>query len=224
MSELPSSDARPSRVRIVLALATIAVVFIGVRMSGVSSVGELNARVDTLGPWAFVGFVLAYALAVVAFVPASALTVAAGLVFGWLLGTVLVIVGATLGAAGAFLLARSSARPLAQRFAGRYVERIDGLVGNRTFMTVLLLRLLPLVPFSASNYAFGLARFRFDHYVLATAIGIIPGTAAYVAFGNSLADVGSAPFWYSIGALVSLAVVSGLIAHRIHRRDGIDGA
>lgn len=217
-----SIEVRTDWRRIVVAVAVLVLIVIGVRASGISSTGELKASVESLGAWAFVGFVVAYALAVIALLPASALTIAAGLLFGAVIGSVLVVVAATLGAAGAFLLARSSARPLAMRFAGRYVDRLDDLVGDRTFSTVLLVRLLPIVPFSASNYALGLARFQFGRYVLATALGIVPGTVAYVSFGSSLGQVGSPAFWISIVALTLLTLVTGLVARRIQRRTTTD--
>ena len=135
-------------------------------------------------------FVAVYAIACVALVPASVLTLAAGAVFGLVEGTVVAFIAATLGAAAAFLVARYLARDAVERrLAGnsRFVA-LDRALAVEGFKVIALLRLSPLFPFSFLNYALGLTRVRFGEYVLAS-VGMIPGTLLYVYYGKLAGDV-----------------------------------
>jgi uncharacterized membrane protein YdjX (TVP38/TMEM64 family) len=135
-----------------------------------------------LGPLYFGG---AYVAATVALLPASPLTLAAGYLFGTAKGTAVVSVAATTAAAASFALARGALRPLvASRLAGGLGAKLDAALRRDAFRGVLLVRLSPLFPFSASNYAFGgLTSVPFGPYVAATWAGALPATAAYVALG-----------------------------------------
>ncbi len=151
------------------------------------------AWVERQGIWGPVAFVFAYAIACVAFVPASLLTLAAGAIFGLGLGIALVLVGATLGAMASFLIARYVARDAMKRRFARNprLAAIDSVVGDDGRRIVLLMRLSPVFPFSALNYALGLTRLRFADFVVAMA-GIIPGTSLYVYSGTVAGAVAKA--------------------------------
>lgn len=173
------------------------------------------AWVNGLGVWGPVVFVLGYALAVVAFVPASLLTLAAGAIFGIGKGVLLVFIAAVLGSATAFLIARYVARDaIERRLAGNprfgAVDRAIGVEGRKI---VFLLRLSPLVPFTFLNYALGLTRVRFADYLLASP-GMLPGTLLYVYYGKLAGDVaalaGGAPVEKGAGYYAVLGL--GLVA------------
>lgn len=127
---------------------------------------------DSWGTWSSVAFVAVYAVMTVALVPGAIPSVAAGVLFGTIHGSILVVIGATIGAILAFLLARGAGRPLAMRFAHRHVARIDAYLGNHGFFTVLIARLVPIVPFSTSNYVFGLTAVS-GRFTAATAVRIV---------------------------------------------------
>ena len=149
-------------------------------------------RVEDLGVWGPVVFVLGYMAATVAFIPGSLLTLAAGAVFGIVKGTACVLVGATLGSAVAFLISRYFARgAIEQRVADHpRFGAIDRAVGAEGFKIVLLLRLSPVFPFNLLNYALGLTRVRFADYALAS-IGMLPGSLLYTYYGKLAGDVAS---------------------------------
>ncbi len=148
--------------------------------------------IGKLGPWGPVIFVGLYVVATVLFVPGSVLTLGAGAVFGVVLGSVCVSISATLGATAAFLVGRY----LAREAIARKIEKnekfatIDRAVAGEGWKIVLLTRLSPVFPFTLLNYAFGLTRVKLGHYVLASWIGMIPGTVMYVYLG-SLVNVGA---------------------------------
>jgi uncharacterized membrane protein YdjX (TVP38/TMEM64 family) len=138
-----------------------------------------------LGAKAPVAFILAYALAVVALIPASILTVAAGAVFGVARGVLYSLIGATLGSSAAFLLGRHGAgRFVARRLASmpRYLA-IEQAVMARGARIVFLLRLSPVMPFNVLNYALGLTTLSLADFVLAS-LGMLPGTVVCAYFGE----------------------------------------
>ena len=146
--------------------------------------------IDGLGPWGPVLFVFLYVLATVLLVPGSALTLGAGAVFGVMRGSLVVSLASTLAATAAFLLGRYLARDaVARKIAGHEnFATLDKAVAEEGWKIVVLTRLSPVFPYTLLNYAFGLTRVKLGHYVLASWIGMAPGTVMYVYLG-SLAQV-----------------------------------
>ena len=167
--------------------------------------------IGKLGPWGPVIFVGLYVVATVLFVPGSVLTLGAGAVFGVVLGSVCVSISATLGATAAFLVGRYLARDAIARKIERNEKfaAIDRAVADEGWKIVLLTRLSPVFPFTLLNYAFGLTRVKLSHYVLASWIGMMPGTVMYVYLG-SLVNVGAGHRQRTTGEWVLYGV--GLLA------------
>jgi len=181
--------------------------------------------VARLGSWGAALFIGIYVAAAILFIPGSILTLGAGALFGVLWGTVYVSVASTLGASGAFLIGRYLARhAIARKIEGNpRFAAIDHAVGSEGWKIVLLTRLSPIFPFTLLNYAFGLTSVKFSHYVLASWIGMMPGTVMYVYLG-SLAKVASEDRartnagWtlYGVGLLATVIVT--IIVTRIARQ------
>ncbi|MEV6209756.1 VTT domain-containing protein [Kitasatospora sp. NPDC051914] len=170
------------------------------------------------GPWRLPVALAVYALGTLAFVPKPALNAAAGLLLGVAQGLPLAVAGTTLGAAGAFLLGRTLARDaLRPLVKGRAATALDRRLTERGFRSVLLLRLIPGVPFQAANYACALSGVRAVPFLAATAIGVLPGTAAYVVAGASAGSPTSPAFLLSTGVIVLLAAGSLLSLRRTRR-------
>src|SRR6266581_1086720 len=171
--------------------------------------------IGKLGPWGPVIFIGLYVVATVLFIPGSVLTLGAGAVFGVALGSVCVSISATLGATAAFLVGRYLARDAIARKIERNEKfaTIDRAVADEGWKIVLLTRLSPVFPFTLLNYAFGLTRVKLSHYVLASWIGMIPGTVMYVYLG-SLVNVGAGHrqrttgewILYGVGLLATVTV------------------
>lgn len=174
--------------------------------------------VEGLGPAGPIAFMLVYIAATVAFIPGSALTLGAGFLFGPILGSIVVFIGATLGATAAFLVGRYVARDWVK---GKFIEgndnfaAIDKAVGKEGFKIVLLTRLSPVFPFNVLNYLYGLTDVSLKDYVLAS-IGMLPGTAMYVYIGSTFGELAavfagrekSPAEWalYGIGLVATVAV------------------
>jgi uncharacterized membrane protein YdjX (TVP38/TMEM64 family) len=168
------------------------------------------AWVEQLGPWGPVLFVLIYIVAAVLFVPGSALTLGAGAVFGVGLGSVLVSIGASLGATAAFLVGRYFARDwVAKKIEGNAsFAAIDRAVAAEGWKIVGLTRLSPAFPFALLNYAFGLTRVSLRDYVLASWIGMMPGTVMYVYIGSLARVAGDRTRTPGEWALLGLGLVA----------------
>jgi len=132
-----------------------------------------------------------YALGAILMIPGVALTAGAGLVYGTLLGVLIVSPASVLGATGSFLIARYFARDWVERKLQHYprFRAIDRAVEKQGFKIILLIRLQPVLPFVLLNYALGLTRVRLRDYMLASWIGMLPATIVYVYLGSALHNV-----------------------------------
>ena len=146
-----------------------------------------------LGPLGWVLYALVYAVCCVLFVPASILTLGAGALYGLGTGTAVVLVGATLGATLSFLLAKSVLRKRIEKMTAGNAKfaALDTAIAKEGAKIVFLVRLSPVFPFTYINYAFGLTGVRTWPYVLASFVGMIPGTFAYVYLGAAAATAAS---------------------------------
>lgn len=212
---------------LLLVIGLVALALAGRRLGGY--VPAFAEWVGSRGLWGPVVFVLGYAVATVAFVPGSILTMTAGAVFGLGEGTLLVFLGAALGTTLAFLIARYVARSAVEarladspRFAA-----IDRAVAGSGLKIVFLLRLSPAFPYNLLNYALGLTSVRLRDYALAS-FGMLPGTFLYVYYGKvlgSLAAVtggaeveGGAERWVVVGLGLAATVAVTTLVTRIARR------
>ncbi|HEY3173276.1 MAG TPA: TVP38/TMEM64 family protein [Thermoanaerobaculia bacterium] len=174
-------------------------------------------------------YALVYAVATVLLFPASLLTIAAGFAFGLGWGVATVWVGATAGAALAFLIARHVARERVEKVARRREDfrAIDRAIGEKGWKIVALLRLSPLVPFSLSNYLYGLTAIRFGPYVLASAAGMLPGTVLYIYLGvagrvaaaASAGEKRSPLEWAALVVGLAATIIATIFITRIARRE-----
>lgn len=188
-SESSGAAAKPagvSKVKLVIAALVVAGLVVASRVLPVGEwLKSFNDWVAGLGLLGIAIFVGVYILAAVLFVPGSVLTLGAGFAFGVAKGFLAVSLGATLGAAAAFLIARHLARePVSRRIgASDKFSAVDRAVGREGAKIVFLLRLSPVFPYNALNYLLGLTSVRFWPYLLASWAGMLPGTLLYVYLG-----------------------------------------
>jgi len=149
----------------------------------------LCSLVQQWGALAAFAYALVYALLVALSIPGAViLTVVGGFLFGTWVGGLTAVIGATLGATGIFLAARAGLGGLAQR-AGRFVGKLEAGFRADAFSYLLVLRLVPIFPFWLVNLVPALVGVRLQTYILATFLGIIPGTFVYASLGNGLGSL-----------------------------------
>ena len=156
--------------------------------------GWLRRQVASFGPAGPLVYGLAYVLGVILFLPGAPLTIGAGLAFGLGVGTVVVSLASTTGAAVAFLIARHVLRTRVERWVRGHprLASIDRAVEHQGWRVVALTRLSPAFPFNLQNYAYGLTGMPFGQYVLASWIAMLPGTLLYVSIGAAGGELASA--------------------------------
>jgi len=152
--------------------------------------GTLLALVERHAVLAPLAFMAGYALAVAFSIPGAAvLTIAGGFMFGTWAGTVYVVVGATLGAVGVFLAARTALGQGLRRRAGPWMKRLETGFRENALSYLLVLRLVPLFPFWLVNLVPAFLGVPLGTYALGTFVGIIPGSFVYTSVGNGLGAV-----------------------------------
>ncbi len=184
--EQPDTKSKPLAKIALLVLAVLAL-FAATRFLPVEAwLKAFNQWIADLGAVGFVIFVFAYAAFALLMLPGAILTIGAGFIFGLAWGFVAVSAGSTLGAALAFLVGRFLARDKIRALTADKPKfrQIDRAIGERGAKLIFLLRLSPVVPFNLSNYFYGLTAVKFWPYVLASWLGMMPGTLAYVYFGT----------------------------------------
>ena len=204
-------------------IAAIVVILIVAKTFGLGErLGALRDWIQALGPWGPVVFVFLYAVAVVAALPGSALTVAAGALFGSVLGVIVVSIASTLGASLSFLMGRYFARDAVAGWLSdkEKFRRLDQLTEEHGAIMVALTRLVPIFPFNLLNYGFGLTRVPFWTYALWSWLCMLPGTVLYVVGADVVTKAvvqGKVP-WALVGALVGAGVILAILVRQARRK------
>ncbi len=187
------------------------------------NLNTLRDWINGFGAIAPIVFIVVYAAAVVAFLPATPLTLLGGLVFGAGWGTLWTWLGATLGATLAFLAGRYATRDLVRTWKenNERVKRLDEGVEKHGWRMLLITRLVPVFPFTLQNYVYGLTKIGLGTYVLVSGICIVPGVIVYTFAGGSLAAARENLFWtfLYLGIAAVFFVLVSLIPSWIRKRN-----
>ncbi|MDC7225993.1 MAG: SDR family NAD(P)-dependent oxidoreductase [Spirochaetales bacterium] len=213
-----------------IAVAVIAagIVLLFIFTDVTAMVTNLLSWIQSTGIWAPIIFFLVYILAAVLFLPGSILTLGAGFFFGVVKGTILVSVSSTAASAVAFIVGRYLFRESVNGWIkGKpRFEAVNEAIAREGWKIVGLLRLSPLLPYNLSNYFYGITKVKFRGYILASWIGMFPGTVMYVYFGKAAADLASlsgserttlewALFGIGLAATIAVVIIITRVAAKI---------
>lgn len=210
--------------KFIILIAFLAAAFLTVKFSGLGEYLDqesLKAWIDGFGILGPVVYMLFYTVAPAFLLPGLPITVVGGVLFGPVWGVVYASIGGTAGATVAFLVARYMGREWVEgRLKGSKFKDLDMEVEKKGWKIVAFTRLIPLFPFNFLNYAYGLTRIKFSHYVLASFVFMLPGVTAYVIFSSSLLDLfkGKVSKEFLIG--IVLVVIVSLIPIIYKKRKG----
>jgi len=198
---------------ILLLAAVVVIIIISAKLGVGEKLGALQDWIRSLGVLGPLVFTAVYAGATVAALPGSALSILAGAIFGPVLGVIIVIFAATLGASLAFLVSRYFARSSIEKWleGNEKFRKLDDLTAKHGDIMVAITRLVPIFPFNLLNYGFGLTRVRFRTYVVWSFVCMLPGTILYVVGSAAVAEAvreGKVP-WTLV---VVVALILGIIA------------
>ena len=165
---------------------------------------EFKNWVKSSGLWGPVIYIVVYLFRPLILFPAGVLSAAAGVIWGPLVGFLYLQVAANISSTAEFLIGRYFARDLVTKYLKGKMFNLDEKIEQHGFLTVLLIRLIPNVAWDLQNLSLGLTKVKFRHYFIATLIGIMPGSFAFVFFGSSLIRVLFDPknFWVIILAVL----------------------
>ena len=189
------------------------------------ALSQMRAIAAAQGPTGMLGFGAAYVVAALLFVPGAALTTLAGGLFGVAWGMVIVAIATSAADATSFLIGRYVARDLVKRLTSQYPRfgAIDLAITQGGWRIVALLRLSPTIPYSASNYLYGLTGIPFLPYLLASGAFTLPGTFVYVYLGyvsaETLGGCGRSPVeWILLGLGVAATLAATIYVTVLGRR------
>jgi uncharacterized membrane protein YdjX (TVP38/TMEM64 family) len=205
---------RVALVRLAALAAFLATAIVVVAASGSLSVDRVRDWADGYGAAGPLIFIALSAALTVGMFPGPLLAGASGLLFGTALGTPISIVAATLGAVLACLLSRTVAREPVAELGGPRIIAIRDWVGRRGFTGVLLLRLMPGIPYTAVNYGVGLTHIPIATFAAGTAIGCAPRAFAYTALGGQIGSFDSWEFVVALTVLIGMAALGLFLAAR----------
>ncbi len=217
-SKLSVSEHKPSLLKPIALVVGIVILMVLAKVFNLGDrLGELRGWIQSLGALGPVVYMAIYAVGVVLAIPGTVITVMAGVLFGSVLGIVVVSVGSTAGASLAFLVSRHIAREsVAQRFASneKFVH-LDQLTKKHGAIIVAITRLIPIFPFNLLNYGFGLTQVPFRTYVFWSWICMLPGTVLFVVGADALSSgisQGRIPWALVVVLAVTLALILFLVS------------
>lgn len=164
--------------------------------------------ISSFGILAPIIYIIMFTLVPLTLFPDAVLAVAGGMVFGLGLGTFYTIIGALCGGTLSFFISRTFGRGLVEKIVKDKAEWFEDGIEKRGFLFILILRLIPLVPFDVISYGAGLSKIRYKDFALATSIGIIPGVLVYANLGDKSGNLCSAQFLGAVLILVLLIIFS----------------
>ena len=188
--------------------------------SAAVSPGELEDWLARWGGWAPAAYILAFTVLPVFFFPVAVLALAGGMLFGLFRGTAYTLLGAFFNCALMFLLARRLGRRRAEDFVRRRLSpawqaRLARAGGREGVLLLIVLRLIPAVPYNLINYAFGLSAMPLGVYSLASLAGIVPGTVVFINIGDKMLGGDTPAFVLAVGLLGLLLAGTALLGRRL---------
>jgi len=211
---------KKNKVKIIVAVCVVLLIAAGriFDLQAIFSLENINNNLEMLKEYvgdqqllSSVIFVVAYTVVVALALPiATVFSLGCGLVMGLKMGVFLVVIGATLGASVNFLLTRYLFGEQIQKKYEDKLKKINGELDSNGKNYLLMLRLIPLFPFFLINLAAGLSNVKFRTFVWTTAVGIIPGTFAYVYLGTSLNYIGSENAGLPMHIILALVLIGAM--------------
>ena len=206
--------------KLFLSLLFILLIVLTWRFSVVFNSQELEAWLSGFGLLAPLVYIGLWVILPVFFFPVPILALAGGLMFGLFWGSLYTFLGAVLNCGLMFLIARFVGREqvkslIQRKLSPQWQERLEMASGKQGFWLLIILRLIPAVPYNLINYTFGLTDMTFEAYFIGSALGIIPGTLAFINIGDKAFDISSPSFWLAIVLMLLLLIITSILGKKI---------
>lgn len=196
------------RVLIVLVLVVCIIILARIGLFSKCDASKLKVYINSFGKLGPIIYVVMFTLIPLTLFPDSILAISGGMAFGTLYGTLYTIIGAIFGAVLSFYIARFLGRCIVEKIIGKRAKYFEDGVENKGFILILILRLIPLVPFDVISYGAGLSKINFKDFFMATLVGIIPGVVVFNNFGDKCFKINSPQFLIAVVLLLMLFAIS----------------
>lgn len=182
------------------------------------SAEEIRSFVDKAGWFAPLLYIAIYAVRPFLLFPASILSLAGGLLFGVITGTILIVAGATIGAVLSFNTAKKLGRNIAEKEWSGHAGYLQAQLEENGFLYILLIRLIPLFNFDMISYLAGISKVKLKPFFLGTLTGIIPGAFAYSFLGASFAEGDASLILFAASLFVIVSVLPIIFRKKIFKK------
>jgi len=160
-------------------------------------------------------YIILFTIVPLTLFPDSILAIAGGMIFGIVNGAIYTMIGAVCGASLSFYLSRTFGQTILKSLLGKHSILPLEKFKSKGFIFILILRLIPLIPFDIISYSAGLSEIKYKDFILATVFGIIPGVFVFTNIGDKSIDIGSDAFYVSLALLIGLITITVLIKRKI---------
>ena len=177
-------------------------------------------RIEALGVWGPVLFILLYIPAVIFFIPASPISIAGGILFGFPMASIYVVIGALLGGLAAFTIARYVEGGRVSDFLKKRDQKYYGyyrVIDKHGITAILLLHFTLVIPFAGINYLLGITKISYKNYLIGSLIGLIPGSVFYTYFGYAVLEMGLYEFAILSLLLIGLVILSLILRKYLYK-------
>jgi len=175
----------------------------------------IKSYVDSCGMFGPIIYMVMFSV-----IPSGAIiAIAGGMAFGMGLGTLYTMLGALIGATTAFYISRLLGRDFVMKLTRGRLRSFDDGVEKHGFKLILVMRLIPIIPFNLISFGAGLTKMKFRDYIMATVIGIVPGVIVFTNLGDKAMDVKSPQFIMAVGILLLLLVASYFFKRKVNVDD-----
>lgn len=206
-----------------LALAVLAIIIISVvlKLNNVSSVAEIIELIRSSGRVGIIVYILLFSFLPTFFVTVTILAISAGAVFGFWPACIYTFVGAFLNSTFTYIVSKYFAYDLINDYANskyrvEYEKLKKNTKGKEGFILMIVLRLLPLVPYTFLNYLSGVVGYDYKVFISSTLLGIIPGMLCYVNIGASSINGFSPKLVVSISILIVFMIITTILAKKFY--------
>lgn len=180
--------------------------------------------IASFGAFSPIIYLLAFAILPIFFFPVPILAVVGGVLFGFVKGSILTFIGASINCYLMFIISRKFGRDYAKnllkkRLSPKQHDKIFNVSDEKLMVSLVVLRLIPLVPYNLINYGYGLTNISLIKYMIASVLGIIPGTIVFLNFGATSTNIWSIEFLISSILVLLLTFGSIYISKIIEKRD-----
>lgn len=194
---------------------------LGMVYTSMELVGNLNPDsikeyIKSFGIFAPIIYIVMFTVVPLTLFPDAMIAITGGMIFGMYYGTIFTIIGAVTGATLSFFIARYLGREIVEKLIKGKASYFENGIEKNGFLLILILRLIPLVPFDIISYGSGLSKIKYKDFILATAIGVIPGVLVYINLGDKALDIRSPQFFIAVGFLIALFLFSYFMKKKVN--------